>query len=168
MNLGVLLRRYCKRFSWSRLVTLPWLSLLVLHCLALEGGVHVAILAPPTRIARSARIARWQGLCAGVQCRGAPGAGELCWKKKKPSRRWNPSSSTPGARCWRSRRPPPIPFPSSATRSSSGHVKHLDNCSAPPLPQARAVFTVQRAEVLLSDGVLSRDVLREALRPFLY
>src|SRR6202011_5879827 len=85
MNLGVLLRRYWQEILLVLLVTLPWLSLLVLGIVWLWQGGHVAIWALTAAVLGLlawplARSVRWR---ANAEARQA--LGDLA----EPARSWN-------------------------------------------------------------------------------
>jgi hypothetical protein len=161
MNLVVLLRRYWQEILLVLLVTLPWLSLLVLGIVWLWQGGHVAIWALTAAVLGLlawplARSVRWR---ANTEARHA--LGELA----EPARSWN-----------------------AVERDAWSEVLAIADATAPfsfleldPLfiraretveavarrlhPHARSAWSqFSFPEVLLLTERLSRDVRREALR----
>ena len=161
MNLGALLRRYWQEILLVLLVTLPWLSLLVLGIVWLWQGGHVAIWA---LTAAALGLLAWP-LARSVRWRANAEARHALGELAEPARSWNAVERDAWSEVL-AIADATAPFSFLELDPLFARARETVEAVARRLhPHARSAWSqFSFPEVLLLTERLSRDVRREALR----
>ena len=161
MKLGVLLRRYWQEILLVLLVTLPWLSLLVLGIVWLWQGGHVAVWA---LTAAALGLAAWP-LARSVRRRANAEARHALGELAEPARNWDAAERNAWTEVL-AIADATAPFSFLEIDPLIARVRETVEAVARRFhPEARSAWSqFSFPELLLLTERLSRDIRREALR----